>query len=235
MKKKFLSLMMAAAVVATTSVSAFADTNITDSDNMTPTTDIQITGNVIDDNGRAPVGTFNVTVPTAASFTVTQAGKLEGTKIKVTNNGTQDIDVYADKFIDTTVGGEINVVAESSLADSNRTNVSLKIIGNLKTLFLKSEDTNEGEKNGIYTDNALKVTASGENLKLANVGAKKEYDLTLSGTAGEKKDSPVTKPVSDSFTLRLKIKKSTDKSTGVSTDVSTGVSGDVSTVVPGGM
>lgn len=228
MKKKFLSLMMAAAVVATTSVSAFADTNITDSDNMTPTTDIQITGNVIDDNGKAPVGTFNVTVPTAASFTVTQAGKLEGTKIKVTNNGTQDIDVYADKFIDTTVGGGINVVEESSLSGLNRTNVSLKITGNLKTLFLKSEKTNEQGKNGIYTDDILRAQASGEDLKLANVGAKKEYDLTLSGTAGESKNTAVAKAVSDSFTLRLKIKKSTDKSTGVSTGVSSDVSSDVS-------
>lgn len=227
MKKKFLSLMMAAAVVATTSVSAFADTNITDSDNMTPTTDIQITGNVIDDNGKAPVGTFNVTVPTAASFTVTQAGKLEGTKIKVTNNGTQDIDVYADKFIDTTVVGGINVVSESSLSSLNRTNVSLKITGNLKTLFLKSEKTNEQEKNGIYTDDVLRTQASGEDLKLANVGAKKEYDLTLSGTAGESKTPAVAKAVSDSFTLRLKIKKSTDKSTGVSTDVSTDVSSEM--------
>ncbi len=208
MKKKFLSLMMAAAVVATTSVSAFADTNITDSEDMTPTTDIQITGNVIDDNGHAPVGTFNVTVPTAASFTVTQAGKVEGTKIKVTNNGTQDIDVYADKFIDTTVNSGINVVPESSLKSSNRTNVSLKITGNLKTLFLKSEDTNEGGKNGIYTDNALSSQASDENLKLANVGAKKEYDLTLSGMAGETSSPAVEKAVSDSFTLRLKIKKS---------------------------
>lgn len=221
MKKKFLSLMMAAAVVATTSVSAFADTNITDSDNMTPTTDIQITGNVIDDSGRAPVGTFNVTVPTAASFTVTQAGKLEGTKIKVTNNGTQDIDVYADKFIDTTVVGGIKVMSESSLSGLNRTNVSLKITGNLKTLFLKSEKTNEQGVNGIYTDDTLGSQASGEDLKLANVGAKKEYDLTLSGTAGEAQTPAVTKAVSDSFTLRLKIKKSTDKSTDKSTSEST--------------
>lgn len=221
MKKKFLSLMMAAAVVATTSVSAFADTNITDSDEKTPTTDIQITGNVIDDSGRAPVGTFNVTVPTAASFTVTQAGKLEGTKIKVTNNGTQDIDVYADEFIDTTVNGEINVVPEGRLTNLNRTNVSLKITGNLKTLFLKSEDTNEKGKNGIYTNNALTETASGENLKLANVGAKKEYDLTLSGTAGGLNNPAVEKAVSDSFTLRLKIKKSTGESTGESASEST--------------
>ena len=64
MKKKFLSLMMAAAVVATTSVSAFA-ANVTGSDASEAQTDVTITGNVQDNQGNDAVGTFKVTVPTS--------------------------------------------------------------------------------------------------------------------------------------------------------------------------
>ena len=48
MKKKFLSLMMAAAVVATTSVSAFAaDTKLIDSaDDQAAQSDVKITGKI---------------------------------------------------------------------------------------------------------------------------------------------------------------------------------------------
>lgn len=72
MKKKFLSLMMAAAVVATTSVSAFADaqdvTVIRDPETKTGKAEITITGDVTGEGGQTVPGTLNVTVPTTASF-----------------------------------------------------------------------------------------------------------------------------------------------------------------------
>ena len=77
MKKKFLSLMMAAAVVATTSVSAFAqDKVINGLDTQEHTTDVTITGKVLDQNNNEPAGNFNITVPTSAAFTVGKDQKV---------------------------------------------------------------------------------------------------------------------------------------------------------------
>lgn len=220
MKKKFLSLMMAAAVVATTSVSAFADdttTNLTQSETSAPTADVTITGKVIDDEGNEPVGNFNVTVPTTAAFMVSQQGDLEGTKINIKNNGQQNIDVYAEKFVDTTrtEGDGITVVKESLLKDKNRTYVSLKVYGKTGNVYLKTE-SDAGEK-GLYTDNGLLTKATTEDqLRLTSIGAGQNADLTLEGKAGDKTKNDdaalaVTKAVSNDFTLTLKIKKSANQ------------------------
>lgn len=210
MKKKFLSLMMAAAVVATTSVSAFAaDKTIKDSDTTEPTTDVQITGKVLSENGTEAPGTFNVTVPTTATFTVTQNAELLGTKIKVKNDGIQDIDVYAEKFVDTSENSGINVVAESDLKSTNRTNVSLSLAGTLATVYLKSETITATDK-GLYKNKSLADKATDESLKLTTVQAGDEGELTLAGKAGEV-NTQQPEAVNDTFTLTLKIKKSTGK------------------------
>lgn len=213
MKKKLLSLVLAGAMVASTSVSAFAagtDNVIKDSDTSAPTTNVEITGEVLSHSGQRPEGKFNVTVPTAAMFTVTKEGNLQGTTIKVTNNGTQSIDVYADKFLDTQVGGGINVISENGLNDVDRTNVSLKLKGNVNTLFLKSESERADNHTGLYKNADLEASnkaTDDADLKIANIQSKDEYDLTLSGSAG-KSSTEVTNAVSNSFTLTLKIKKS---------------------------
>lgn len=214
MKKKLLSLVLAGAMVASTSVSAFAagtDKVIKDSDTSAPTTNVEITGEVLSNSGQRPEGKFNVTVPTAAMFTVTQQGNLQGTTIKVTNNGTQGIDVYADKFLDTQVGAGIKVISESELNDADRTNVSLKLEGNVKTLFLKSESERSDNHTGLYKNadlqDANKATTDTD-LKIANIKPNNEYDLTLSGSAGAGSQQ-VSDAVSNNFTLTLKIKKST--------------------------
>lgn len=215
MKKKLLSLVLAGAMVASTSVSAFAagtDNVIKDSDTSAPTTNVEITGEVLSHSGQRPEGKFNVTVPTAAMFTVTQEGNLQGTIIKVINNGTQSIDVYADKFLDTQVGDGIKVISENGLSGVDRTNVSLKLKGNVNTLFLKSESESEREDKhtGLYKNADLgasnKATEDAD-LKIANIKSKDEDDLSLTGSAG-KSNTEVTNAVSNSFTLTLKIKKS---------------------------
>ena len=107
MKKKLLSLVLAGAMVATTSVSAFASPNVTAQDNTEPTTNVQITGNVLNNSGDEPIGTFKVTVPTATSFTVNENGKfIAPSAITIQNGGDQNIDVFADSFIDTNPTGE---------------------------------------------------------------------------------------------------------------------------------
>lgn len=211
MKKKLLSLVLAGAMVASTSVSAFAKT-ITDSDNTTPTTDVRITGQVLDKTGQVAASTFNVTIPTAASFIVDTQGNVSTAKINIQNNGTQNIDVYADKFVDTSVGAGINVEGESGLESNDRTHVSLNLAGNSKTLYLKSEsESSRTDKHvGLYKGADLSEKASSEeDLKLAHIKSNGEYELTLSGKAG-KGGTQIENPINNDFTLTLKIKKSND-------------------------
>lgn len=204
MKKKLLSLVLAGAMVASTSVSAFAKT-INDSDAKEVDTNVSITGNVLNDRGDTPAGNFNITIPTTAAFTVSNNGDVVSMPITIENHGNQNIDVYAKQFIDTTPqeNAKITVVGESDLEGKNRTNVSLKIHGNRKTLFLKSTETG----NGIYKDEALTANVtSDEDLKIANIAGNQNEEVTISGRAG--KTGNVENSVSDQFTLVLKIKKS---------------------------
>ena len=216
MKKKFLSLMMAAAVVATTSVSAFAATaNVTNSDTQDGSADIVITGEVENDEGQKPAGRFEVTVPTTAAFTVDKDGNfIPPDKISIKNDGSQSIDVYADKFVDSTKqdGVGITVVEENLLKSKNRTYVTLNIYGRTGNVYLKTEDTSLTSNNGIYTDNTLNTRATGEALKLTSIASGQVGDLTLEGKAGgigsDQEAGKVKDAVSNSFTLTLKIKKS---------------------------
>ena len=213
MKKKFLSLMMAAAVVATTSVSAFA-ANVVGPDDKAGQANVTITGNVQDDEGHDAVGTFKVTIPTNTDFTVTKDGTIIAAELKVENAGTQNIEVYAYKFVDKTGDGEkgISVVKEGTITDGTKNNkVSLKL----------TSSTGEGEAflssgisdNGVHTNAELNDPASDLGVKLLTLQGGTEQDpytgkIILDGKAGK---TPVDEPVSDEFKLTLKIKKATNK------------------------
>ena len=225
MKKKFLSLMMAAAVVATTSVSAFAaennvhvtmpkDANVTDMDDQQPTQDVELTGHVQSDKGEMPTTSFKVTVPTAANFTVTSQGNLVGPELTIKNEGTQGVDVYAHNF-SKTGNGKINVVSESEISNSRegkpRTTISLKLVVDGKNkAFLKASN---GES-GVYKEADLgnDHKAPEEGVKLLSLGAGAGANgattkkIKIEGTAG--KNTGLTNPESDTFKLVLKIKKS---------------------------
>ncbi|MFR2067509.1 hypothetical protein [Clostridium sp.] len=206
MKKKLLSLVLAGAMVATTSVSAFA-ANVTGPDNVDGSSQIEITGKVLNSSNVDPVGKFNVTIPTTASFTVRADGKFVAPEaITVRNDGDQNIDVFAESFVDTNPGAGIKVVAENTLKDIDRTNVSLKIFGNMGTVFLGSE---EGSHKGLYSNSSL--TEHTGTFQIANVPSRESRDLTLSGMAGGNsgnlEESVAQNGVSNNFTLTLKIKK----------------------------
>lgn len=231
MKKKFLSLMMAAAVVATTSVSAFALQSADDSqgvesssptiesvpggvingeDNKEYTTDVTITGDVADDTGHTKPGTLSVTVPTAANFNVSKKGDLTGTKITITNSGNQKVDVIAHKFKDVNGTQGINIQSESEIAENNeqkpRSSISLSLIGTKNVAYFKSVD---GDESGVFSDSALKRSVEGQNYKIAEVNPNGgTVDLKLEGTAG-RNQSGISKPIQENFTLVLKVKKST--------------------------
>lgn len=208
MKKKLLSLVLAGAMVATTSVSAFAEANVTGLDTQDAKTNVSITGKVLDDDKHEPAGTFKVSIPTTASFTVDKDHKVISADITVRNEGDQDIDVFAESFVDITPGADqkITVVPERDLKSKNRTNVTLSLEGEFRTLYLKSEASETG---GIYTDSNLATPANNDtNKKLSNVQSGQTKTISLRGKAGESDtENPVTESVSDKFTLTLKIRK----------------------------
>ena len=210
MKKKLLSLVLAGAMVATTSVSAFATPNVTGSDAVDKTIDVTIKGEVLGEQGQKPAGNFSVTVPTAASFTVNKdSNSILSVPITIENSGTQDIDVYADKFVDLSreAGQGITVVSESETKNHNRTYVTLNLQGDINTAYFKTEA--EESKSGIYKKPTLQQAdeVNTDGLKLTNIQKSQSKNLTLSGVVGDNGDA-LDSPVSNNFTLTLRIKKS---------------------------
>ena len=204
MKKKFLSLMMAAAVVATTSVSAFASTqNITNPEDEGGQANVTITGDVKDSSGATKPNTLNVTVPTAANFTVDQNKKFVGTKIKVENNGTQDIDVFAYEFVDPTVSSGVIVKKKSEITDLATNNVALRLEGSDGTAYFASVP---GDVKGVYKDEGHLAGGDADGVKLANIAKGDSYELRLEGEVGSNATVSTT-PERDNFILKLKIKK----------------------------
>ena len=211
MKKKLLSVLMAGALVVSSSVNAFAaDKVINGSEIEEHTTNISITGDVQDQEGQTKPGTLQVTVPTAAAFTVDKNGALSGATIKIDNRGTQSVDVFAHGFTDVTPQSGITVVGKGNLADEDRTSVSLSIRGNGGTAYLGSAAGDQ--KSGIYSDENLATSVNTTNnpLKLATVASSNSENLTLEGSAGESGEA-VDTAVKDNFTLILKIAKTVEK------------------------
>lgn len=203
MKKKLLSLVLAGAMVASTSVSAFADTTdtiVTTDGQQVPVT---IKGSVNGlDNKPAP-GTLSVTVPTTLSFIVKNNGTVEGSYIRVQNNGTQPINVYAYEFVDKTENSGIIVNNAGDL--SKKSDVSLTLSGRDGIACFKSE-TIGGENRGVYTSNNAKATGDGVLISKILIG--QSDNLNLEGRAGTQNlDQNNDVGITDTFTLKLKIKK----------------------------
>ena len=213
MKKKFLSLMMAAAVVATTSVSAFATENKTYTvESGESEAQVKITGNVADSTGKLPPSTISVSVPTALAFTITKEGAVESAPITITSNSTERVEVIASDFVDTTTDNKITVVPKSSVNAQNNTPtnrfVALTLTGDGGSVGLKSGKT----ATGLTKNDSGDEWQSTDNPSLGFVTQNNELTLQLSGTACVGTESsatyqPPTSAISDQFTLRLKIKK----------------------------
>lgn len=206
MKKKFLSLMMAAAMVATTSVSAFASSTTVNADGGEVT--VTVTGNINDEGNRPPEGTISVTIPTALAFTVDNQGDLKGSNLTVVNNGTEKVDIYAYEFIDKDGGTGIEVA--DSVADSEkRSKVTLTVSGERGAAKLLSAGKTKGVSNAA--DNSDGGTTGVKIATLNKYGEpQNEGTITLSGKAGKNTGSSsgtIDKPIREEFTLRLKVKK----------------------------
>lgn len=182
--------------------------NITGSDTIEHEHKISITGNIVSDTGEMPSGVLQVVVPTTASFRVNKEGKFIGTNITIKNQGYQNIDVYAYKFIDVDGREGIIVKPKSEVTDqSSRSDIAMNIYGNNGTAYFKTENVNE-EKTGIYNEADLQTSSSSDGIKISKILANSEDTLTLQGEAGKK--SNIDTAISNTFTLILKIKKSTN-------------------------
>ena len=213
MKKKFLSLMMAAAVVATTSVSAFAagnDVEILGSEEKE--VNVKVTGDVQNDRGNVLPGTISVTVPTALGFTVTSAGDVTSAPITITSNSTEKVQVTAYTFTDTTDNQGITVVKESDFTSSTNTAdnryVSLRLQGTGGSVDLKSEKTktgiyklSDGNEYNLNDNPVLGTVTQGSSVELQLIGKA----LKGSNNAGDYQ-APTT-AVRDTFNLVLKIRR----------------------------
>ena len=207
MKKKFLSLMMAAAVVATTSVSAFAE----DTTNVTAygdTANVTINGSVDADNGDSAPGTISVSVPTAMNFRVNSQGNLEGSKITITNRGVDKVEVLAYEFINNRPNSGIKVKAPGEVGTSEtRANIALWLQGKSGRAYFKSEAAGSNKK-GICDENGTEPS-SDDGIVVSKIDASNGTDeLTLGGHAGTERLDNNNKPLSGEFTLKLKIRKS---------------------------
>ncbi len=203
MKKKFLSLMMAAAMVATTSVSAFAANDATV--NKDGEVNVTITGSVNDESDNAPEGTISVTIPTALAFTVNNKGEVEGTSLDVQNNGTARVEIYAYQFVDGDGTTGINVVKpmqETDRATAKTSKVSLSLAGNAGTAGFVSEGNKIYDAKNPSEDpdeNGVKISALGK------VGEQNTDKINLTGIAGKNATGAVG--ISEQFTVKLKVKK----------------------------
>lgn len=187
------------------------DTSVSISGNDSVEQQISITGNIADKNGIIKPGVVQVTVPTRALFTVDKDGKFVGSYINIKNSGHEAVDIYAYRFKDVTGESYINVKSEEDIStnssNTTRNNVSLKISGKWATAYLKTENLSS-ENSGVYKNPQLDDMST-EGVKISTVNANSSDKLTLNGTAGKKTSNSDT-AISDTFTLILKIKKSTN-------------------------
>lgn len=237
MKKKLLSLVLAGAMVATTSVSAFAEgvqgvqppqASSTGEISQTPFTatgkqevnvtdtagnaEINIEGKIANNQNQLPPSTISVTVPTIAKFTVDNKGKLIGSNINITSQGDTEVKVIAQKFTDVSGADDINAVDKNTLDQENKKTPGVGTSIDRKKVYLKltgkggavSLQSNNGSGIcGLTTSDAVDEE---EKRVLGTVSNGRDLQLTLEGSAVTTGEA-LTAPVSDSFTLVLKLKK----------------------------
>lgn len=150
---------------------------------------------------------LHVTVPTAAAFTVKSDSSFTAADIKVSNYGSQKIDVIISEFIDVTGNAEIELITNTDIS-TNRGNyerykLNLKIEGNEKVVYL-------GSDRKLYSSiGGSPINDDEEKRIISKVKPGDTTELKLIGVAGNK-NTPITRPIQDRFTMILKIRKSLD-------------------------
>ena len=216
MKKKLLSLVLAGAMVASTSVSAFAADTEYDIAAGDKEHKVSIEGNVENERGQTVPGTISVTVPTSVAFTIGKDGNITGGEIRIVNKSNDKVEVVAKEFTDTTRTDKIVIVKDEDLddeldnnaSDQSKKYISLNLQSDSKSLGLISQKSTN--KSGFVDDAGAEIDSSvGTSLGTAW----RENDLTLRLTGRTKKAdqqyAAPSNPIRDDFSLLLKIQKTT--------------------------
>lgn len=205
MKKKLLSLVLAGAMVASTSVSAFADGKEYEVQPKGETTaEVDVRGDVESSNGETLAESITVTIPTNASFKVDKEGTLTSGTMKIENKGNKTVSLIASSFVDANGTQGINLVKSQDDLDANdRSKVYLKLTGGNEDVILTSEDGGKMYK-GISGD----AIDSADGFVIKDIGANSIANLQLQGK-GTKYTSGTNsaEAVGENFRLVLKIKQ----------------------------
>lgn len=164
-------------------------------------------GKMKEDAGDTPNGRFNVTVPTTASFTVKNNSEFIGTSIKITNNGEKPVDVSVANFIDVDGDYGIKLITDTQVDATkkrNEVNLFLENISENKKIYLGNKE--------LYSDLGTEAITQEEKKKIAKVLAGNTSTINISGKAGTSAEG-IEDPISNTFTLILKIKKNTESNT----------------------
>lgn len=219
MKKKLLSLVLAGAMVASTSVSAFADESKTyEFTSGSVDHQVTVTGDVQNAKGEVVAGTITVTVPTTMAFTITKDGTVDGGAIEVVNRSKDPVEVVAKKFTDATPDSKIVLVKESELNnkiendnDENNRYISLTLSGTGGSVGLVSDST--VSDTGFIDEKEQEISAE-KNKSLGNAWENNNLRLELTGRAKRDNTENIQEQygapsaaIQDKFSLVLKIQK----------------------------
>lgn len=164
-------------------------------------------GKMKEDAGDTPKKVINVTVPTNAVFTVRNDSTFIGSAIKITNNGDNPVDVSVANFIDVDGDYGIKLITDTQVNETkkrNEVNLFLENTAENKKIYL-------GNKK-LYSELGREQITEYEDKKIAKVLAGNTSVINISGKAGSSTEA-IDDPISNSFTLILKIKKNTESNT----------------------
>ena len=198
MKKKLLSLLMAGAVVAGTTMPAYAQNQTVGGlDSSEVNANVTVTGMVDNAKGIAPAGKIQVEVPTALSFAVDNQGRLTAGSFTINNKSQCAIDVKVGSFQETKTGLGVNagITLHDNINDfdqKDRSNVCL-VLRHGSTDVILQHDMPE--------------------TKLATIAGNTSENIQVLGTAGKdtsnKSSAVETTGVDETFDLVFKITKNT--------------------------
>ena len=157
--------------------------------------------------GDTPKKVINVTVPTNAVFTVRNDSTFIGSAIKITNNGDNPVDVSVANFIDVDGDYGIKLITDTQVDATkkrNEVNLFLENTAENKKIYLGNKE--------LYSDLGTEAITQEEKKKIAKVLAGSTSTINISGKAGTSAEG-IEDPISNTFTLILKIKKNTESNT----------------------
>lgn len=157
--------------------------------------------------GDTPKKVINVTVPTNAVFTVRNDSTFIGSAIKITNNGDNPVDISVANFIDVDGDYGIKLITDTEVNETkkrNEVNLFLENTAENKKIYL-------GNKK-LYSELGTEEITQEEKKKIAKVLSGNTSTINISGKAGTSAEG-IEDPISNRFTLILKIKKNTESNT----------------------